>query len=69
MDTTVLIFGKKLIKVFKEVVTSQVEPNANDIHAISCFNIKKKSKFYLDAKDVLNLHCIHEGFFNYLALP
>lgn len=52
-------------KLLKEVVTSQI--GLNDIHTINSFNIKKK-QVYLDA-DVLNLHCIHEGFFNYLALP
>ena len=39
----------------------------NDVHAISSLNIKN-NKVYLDA-DILNLHCIHEGFFSYLSLP
>ncbi len=39
----------------------------NSVHCVSSFEIKK-SKTYLEA-DVLNLHCIHSGFFNYLALP
>ncbi len=39
----------------------------NDIHRLGTFMIKR-NKAYLDA-DIINLHCIHGGFFNYLALP
>lgn len=56
---------KIIEKIIKEAVTSPI--GLNDIHAISSFNIKNEH-VYLDA-DILNLHCIHEGFFNYLALP
>jgi glycosyltransferase involved in cell wall biosynthesis len=39
----------------------------NDIHCLNTFWINKMN-VYLDA-DILNLHTIHGGFFNYLALP
>lgn len=39
----------------------------NDIHCLNTFWIKEM-KPYVDA-DILNLHTIHGGFFNYLALP
>ncbi len=39
----------------------------NDIHCLSTFGIRKHPA-YLEA-DVLNFHCLHEGYFNYLALP
>ena len=56
---------KIIEKLIKEGITSQL--GLNDIHAISSFNIKKE-QVYLDA-DIVNLHCIHEGFFSYLLLP
>jgi glycosyltransferase involved in cell wall biosynthesis len=46
-------------------VTSRL--GLNDIHCISAFGVKNH-KAYLNA-DILNLHCIHGGFFSYLALP
>jgi len=39
----------------------------NDIHYFSSFLIKQ-SQAYRDA-DILDFHCIHSGFFSYLALP
>ncbi|MEH2348512.1 MAG: glycosyltransferase family 4 protein [Nostoc sp.] len=39
----------------------------NDIHKISSYNLTK-DPFYLWA-DIINLHVIHSGFFNYLAIP
>ena len=39
----------------------------NDIHCLSSFTIPK-SETYQNA-DVLDFHCIHSGFFSYLALP
>jgi glycosyltransferase involved in cell wall biosynthesis len=39
----------------------------NDIHCLSTFNIANTA-IYREA-DVLHFHCIHGGFFNYLALP
>ena len=39
----------------------------NDIHCLNTFKIKELG-VYLDA-DILHFHCIHGGFFNYLALP
>jgi len=39
----------------------------NDLHGVSSFKIRKMEAF-LEA-DVLDFHCIHGGFFNYLALP
>lgn len=39
----------------------------NDIHCLSSFFLKKHP-FYQEA-DLLNLHVIHSGYFNYLALP
>lgn len=46
-------------------VTSRL--GLNDLHCLSTFQIKRMQA-YLDA-DILNLHSIHGGFFNYLALP
>ena len=39
----------------------------NDIHCVSSFNIRKMKVF--QDSDVIDLHCIHSGFFSYLALP
>ena len=39
----------------------------NDIHCLNTFNIRKLDAYL--ASDLLHLHCIHGGFFNYLALP
>jgi glycosyltransferase involved in cell wall biosynthesis len=39
----------------------------NDIHCLSTFRIKKEPA-YVDA-DVIHIHGVHTGFFNYLALP
>jgi len=39
----------------------------NDIHRLNSFKIRRMEP-YLSA-DVLDFHCIHSGFFNYLALP
>ncbi len=39
----------------------------NDLHCLSSFKIPKLPA-YAEA-DVLHLHCLHGGFFNYLALP
>jgi glycosyltransferase involved in cell wall biosynthesis len=39
----------------------------NDVHSFSSFLLKRSP---LIAKaDILNLHCIHHGYFNYLSLP
>jgi glycosyltransferase involved in cell wall biosynthesis len=46
-------------------ITSRV--GLNDVHCLNTFSIKK-IQAYSDA-DILNLHSIHGGFFNYLALP
>jgi glycosyltransferase involved in cell wall biosynthesis len=46
-------------------VTSRL--GLNDIHCLSTFMVKRM-KVYNEA-DILHLHCIHGGFFNYLALP
>jgi glycosyltransferase involved in cell wall biosynthesis len=39
----------------------------NEIHCVSSFKITKLPEF-CDA-DIVNFHCIHGGFFSYLALP
>jgi glycosyltransferase involved in cell wall biosynthesis len=39
----------------------------NDVHCLGSFKIKNLDS-YKDA-DVVDLHCIHSGFFSYLALP
>jgi len=39
----------------------------NDIHCLSTFKIKELREY--EEADILNVHCIHGGFFNYLALP
>jgi glycosyltransferase involved in cell wall biosynthesis len=39
----------------------------NDLHAVSSFGIPR-TEAYREA-DVLDFHCIHGGFFNFLALP
>ena len=56
-----LKIAEKLIKN----ITLQL--GLNDIHSLNSFDVIK-NQVYLDA-DILNLHCIHEGFFSYLALP
>lgn len=39
----------------------------NDLHGISAFNIRNHPLF--KAADVLHLHSLHSGYFNYFALP
>lgn len=39
----------------------------NDLHCLSSFSIKRLPA-YAEA-DLLHIHCLHGGFFNYLALP
>lgn len=39
----------------------------NDLHCLGTFKISTLSA-YVDA-DLLHIHCLHSGFFNYLALP
>ena len=39
----------------------------NDLHCLGTFKIPTLSA-YVDA-DLLHIHCLHSGFFNYLALP
>jgi glycosyltransferase involved in cell wall biosynthesis len=39
----------------------------NDMHAFSTFGLGQQQ--IVSSSDVLHLHCIHEGYFNYLALP
>ncbi len=39
----------------------------NDLHGISSFNIYKHPLF--KAADILHLHSLHSGYFNYFALP
>ncbi len=39
----------------------------NGLEGVGSFGIKRRPR-YRDA-DILNLHCIHSGYFNYLALP
>src|SRR6266850_1116891 len=39
----------------------------NDIHCLSTFKIQRL-RAYQEA-DLLDFHCIHSGYFNYLALP
>jgi len=46
-------------------VTSRL--GLNDLHCISSFGIRDMDAFR-DA-DIFHLHCMHGGFFNYLALP
>lgn len=45
--------------------TSQL--GLNDIHCLSTFGVKHLEAYR--QADVLDFHCIHGGFFNYLALP
>jgi glycosyltransferase involved in cell wall biosynthesis len=39
----------------------------NDLHCLSSFKIPKLRAY--EEADVLHIHCLHGGFFNYLALP
>jgi glycosyltransferase involved in cell wall biosynthesis len=55
---------KKLDSGLKQI-TSRF--GLNDVHCLSTFMVKRLQA-YNDA-DILHLHCIHGGFFNYLALP
>jgi glycosyltransferase involved in cell wall biosynthesis len=43
------------------------ECGLNDIHNISSFLLGQSHPF--KEVEILNLHCIHHGYFNYLALP
>ncbi len=40
----------------------------NYVNVLSSFHTVTSHPFYIEA-DVLNLHCLHKGFFNYLAIP
>jgi len=46
-------------------VTSRL--GLHDVHCISTFGLRR-NKAFLNI-DILHLHCIHGGFFNYLAIP
>ena len=65
---SVAIRRSPLVKVVEgglRRITSRL--GLNDLHCISSFGIRDMDAFR-DA-DILHLHCIHGGFFNYLALP
>jgi len=55
----------KLVEGGLRRVTSRL--GFNDLHCISSFGIRNMNA-YRDA-DILHFHCMHSGFFNYLALP
>jgi glycosyltransferase involved in cell wall biosynthesis len=66
-DSTVIQRGKSLERLETQIQRMTSRFGLNDIHCLSTFKINT-SQTYLEA-DVLHLHCIHGGFFNYLALP
>jgi len=63
-DSEKIKYPRVLERVLREI-TSRI--GLNDLHAINSFWIPK-NKSYREA-DVLHLHSLHSGFFNYLALP
>jgi len=55
----------KLVEGGLRRVTSRL--GFNDLHCVSSFGIRNVDA-YRDT-DILHFHCMHSGFFNYLALP
>jgi glycosyltransferase involved in cell wall biosynthesis len=81
VDSKLLCKYKKLetsesVAIPQSFLSSRLEPRLgqltsrfglNDMHCLSTFKIKGL-RAYLEA-DLLDFHCIHGGYFNYLALP
>jgi glycosyltransferase involved in cell wall biosynthesis len=66
-ESTIIPRGALLTRAESQLKRITSRLGLNDIHCLSTFKIKKLEA-YLEA-DILHLHCIHGGFFNYLALP
>jgi glycosyltransferase involved in cell wall biosynthesis len=65
---SVIIPRSRTMTKFESLISKFTsEIGLNDVHRLSTFNIKK-SKLYLET-DIFDFHCLHGGFFNYLALP
>ncbi len=63
-----LVNPSKSVKIAETLLNSVTSKlGLNNIHGLSAFGVKKHPA-YLEA-DVVNLHCLHGGFFSYLALP
>jgi glycosyltransferase involved in cell wall biosynthesis len=81
VDSKLLCKYKKLesaesVAIPHSFLSSRLEPRLgqltsqfglNDIHCLSTFKIQRL-RAYQEA-DLLDFHCIHSGYFNYLALP
>jgi glycosyltransferase involved in cell wall biosynthesis len=66
-DSTIIPNGDLSARLESQLKRITSRLGLNDIHCLSTFRVKKLQA-YLEA-DLLHLHCIHGGFFNYLALP
>jgi glycosyltransferase involved in cell wall biosynthesis len=66
-ESTVIPRGRLLGQFERQLKRLTSSIGLNDIHCLSTFKIKQMEA-YREA-DILHLHCIHGGFFNYLALP
>jgi len=53
------------LESFLKKITQRV--GLNDVHCVSSFNVRKVPAY--QHADIVDLHCIHSGFFSYLALP
>jgi len=67
LESTVIPNGRLLRSLEAQIKQMTSRLGLNDIHCLSTFKINKMQS-YTEA-DLLHLHCIHGGFFNYLALP
>lgn len=58
----------RVVRKLESVLERVFRPlGLNDLHAVSSFGIDRMEAYR--RADVLDFHCIHGGFFNYLALP
>ena len=55
-------YKDKFLKLFAESI------GLNYINVLSSFNSITSHQFF-DEADILNFHCLHYGYFNYLAIP
>src|ERR671939_1920936 len=66
-DSVVIPRGRLSARLESHLSRITARIGLNDVHCLSTFSINKLEAYA--AADLLHLHCIHGGFFNYLALP
>jgi glycosyltransferase involved in cell wall biosynthesis len=67
LDTIAFPQSNLLSKIEPQLKKITVKLGLNDIHCLSTFQLRRELAYL--APDILHIHGIHSGFFNYLALP